>query len=150
MRNVVIPRAGGYEQLTFETRPEPSPAPEEVVVTTEAIGVNYADCVIRMGLYASAKEYVGWPITPGFEFAGTVPAAGRHLPSRSGWPAPRAAPALRLRRFGGGGARQKEPRRPTSAPRGEKPSTGWSRGRTEATGEARAAVGPGSDCVVSS
>ncbi|HEX8825975.1 MAG TPA: medium chain dehydrogenase/reductase family protein [Archangium sp.] len=76
MRKVVIPRAGGYEQLTFETRPEPSPAPEEVVVTTEAIGVNYADCVIRMGLYASAKEYVGWPITPGFEFAGTVTAVG--------------------------------------------------------------------------
>ncbi len=31
-----------------------------------AIGVNYADCVIRMGLYESARQYVGWPITPGF------------------------------------------------------------------------------------
>ncbi|WNG43063.1 zinc-binding dehydrogenase [Archangium minus] len=76
MRKVVIPRAGGYDRLTFETQPEPTPGPEEVVVTTEAIGVNYADCVIRMGLYASAKEYVGWPITPGFEFAGTVSAVG--------------------------------------------------------------------------
>jgi NADPH:quinone reductase-like Zn-dependent oxidoreductase len=47
-----------------------------VVVSTEAIGVNYADCVVRMGLYASAKRYVGWPITPGFEFAGTVHAVG--------------------------------------------------------------------------
>lgn len=76
MRKVVIPRAGGYDRLTFETQPDPTPAPEEVVVTTEAIGVNYADCVIRMGLYASAKEYVGWPITPGFELAGTVSAVG--------------------------------------------------------------------------
>ena len=76
MRKVVIPRAGGYDRLTLQTQPEPTPAPEEVVVTTEAIGVNYADCVIRMGLYASAKEYVGWPITPGFEFAGTVSAVG--------------------------------------------------------------------------
>lgn len=76
MRKVVIPRAGGYDRLKLETLPDPTPAPDEVVVTTEAIGVNYADCVIRMGLYASAKEYVGWPITPGFEFAGTVSAVG--------------------------------------------------------------------------
>ena len=41
-----------------------------------AIGVNYADCVVRMGLYASAREYVGWPITPGFELAGVVDALG--------------------------------------------------------------------------
>lgn len=45
-------------------------------MATQAIGVNYADCVIRMGLYASAKEYVGWPITPGFEFSGTVESVG--------------------------------------------------------------------------
>ncbi|MFL5347744.1 MAG: medium chain dehydrogenase/reductase family protein [Hyalangium sp.] len=54
----------------------PAPQAGEVVVATEAIGVNYADCIIRMGLYASAKEFVGWPITPGFEFAGTVAAVG--------------------------------------------------------------------------
>ncbi len=71
-RKVVIPKAGGYEQLHLEDLNQVSPGPGEVVVATEAIGVNYADCVIRMGLYASAKEYVGWPITPGFEFAGTV------------------------------------------------------------------------------
>ncbi len=76
MRKVVVPRAGGYDRLTLETGPEPTPGPQEVVVTTEAVGVNYADCVVRMGLYASAREYVGWPITPGFEFSGTVSAVG--------------------------------------------------------------------------
>jgi hypothetical protein len=25
-----------------------------------------------MGLYESAKKYVGWPITPGFEFSGKI------------------------------------------------------------------------------
>jgi hypothetical protein len=70
-RKVVIPRPGGYERLTFEPLVNPTPKAGEVVVATEAIGVNYADCVIRMGLYASAKEFVGWPITPGFEFADT-------------------------------------------------------------------------------
>ena len=36
------------------------------------MGINYADCCVRMGVYSSAKDYVGWPITPGFEVAGTV------------------------------------------------------------------------------
>jgi NADPH:quinone reductase-like Zn-dependent oxidoreductase len=75
-RKVVIHRPGGYERLTLEPLTIPTPKAGEVLVATEAIGVNYADCVIRMGLYASAKEFVGWPITPGFEFAGTVTAVG--------------------------------------------------------------------------
>lgn len=75
-RKVVIHRSGGYEKLQLEPMAVPVPKAGEVVVATEAIGVNYADCVIRMGLYASAKEFVGWPITPGFEFAGTVAAVG--------------------------------------------------------------------------
>jgi NADPH:quinone reductase-like Zn-dependent oxidoreductase len=96
MRKVVIPRAGGYDRLTLQTLADPTPAPNEVLVTTEAIGVNYADCVIRMGLYASAKEYVGWPITPGFEFAGTVTAVGSTVTDL----AP-GARVLGVTRFGG-------------------------------------------------
>lgn len=76
MRAVVVHRPGGYERLRVEARPSPRPAPGEVVVGARAIGVNYADCVVRMGLYASAKKYVGWPITPGFELAGDVLAVG--------------------------------------------------------------------------
>lgn len=77
MRKVVIHRPGSYERLVLESQPDPAPAEGEVCVATEAIGVNYADCTVRMGLYASAKEYVGWPITPGFEFTGTVVAKGK-------------------------------------------------------------------------
>ena len=76
MRKVVIHRAGGYERLQIEEAATPEPGPGELRVDVAAIGVNYADCVIRMGLYASAKEYVGWPITPGFEVAGVVSAIG--------------------------------------------------------------------------
>ena len=43
-----------------------------VVVKNEAFSVNYADCTIRWGLYESAKKFVGWPIVPGFDIAGTV------------------------------------------------------------------------------
>lgn len=56
----------------MESFPDPSPGNGQVVVETSAVGVNYADCVVRMGLYASAKKYIGWPITPGFEFSGVV------------------------------------------------------------------------------
>ncbi|MEZ4373962.1 MAG: zinc-binding dehydrogenase [Polyangiaceae bacterium] len=69
-RRVVIHRAGGYDQLCLERGPLPSPAAGERLLQSLAVGVNYADCVVRMGLYASARKYVGWPITPGFELVG--------------------------------------------------------------------------------
>ena len=49
------------------------------VVTTHASGVNYADVIIRWGLYKSAKETIGWPITPGFEFSETVSKVGENV-----------------------------------------------------------------------
>lgn len=75
-RKVVIHAAGGYDQLQLETVPTPEPRPGQVAIDVRAIGVNYADVVVRMGLYSSARVYVGWPITPGFEVAGTVRAVG--------------------------------------------------------------------------
>jgi NADPH:quinone reductase-like Zn-dependent oxidoreductase len=83
VKKIVVHRAGGYERLALESHPDPVPGPGEVLVATEAVGVNYADCVVRMGLYASAKKYVGWPITPGFEFAGTVAAVGAGVASET-------------------------------------------------------------------
>jgi synaptic vesicle membrane protein VAT-1 len=65
VRRVRIDRPGGYDALQVVQAPDPKPGPGQVLVDVEAAGVNFADCVVRMGLYASAKEYVGWPITPG-------------------------------------------------------------------------------------
>lgn len=76
MRKIVVHRAGSYEQLKIESCPTPAVPDDGVHIDVRAIGVNYADCIVRMGLYASAKEYVGWPITPGFEAAGTVKRVG--------------------------------------------------------------------------
>ncbi len=76
MRKIVIPKPGGYDRLVIEQHPDPQPGPGEVLLEVEAIGINYADCVTRMGLYDSAKEFVGYPITPGFEVAGRVKAVG--------------------------------------------------------------------------
>jgi NADPH:quinone reductase-like Zn-dependent oxidoreductase len=76
MQKVVIHRAGSYDQLKFEDHPRPSPRAGEVLIRIRAIGVNYADVLVRWGLYESAKKYVGWPITPGFEFSGEILSTG--------------------------------------------------------------------------
>jgi len=76
MQKVVIHSPGGYDRLRIEQHPDLAPGTGEVLVAVGAIGINYADCVTRMGLYASAKHYVGFPITPGFEVAGRVAAVG--------------------------------------------------------------------------
>ncbi len=75
-RYVTIKKPGAYDRLELATAPALEPGPGEVVIDVAAAGVNYADVIVRMGLYASAKELVGWPITPGFEVAGTVRAIG--------------------------------------------------------------------------
>jgi NADPH:quinone reductase-like Zn-dependent oxidoreductase len=76
MKRIVIHKPGGYLRLEIETCPDLHPASDEVLIDVAACGVNYADCVTRMGLYASARHYAGYPITPGFEVAGTVRACG--------------------------------------------------------------------------
>ena len=73
---VVIHQAGSYDRLKVEKTDLAAPKADEVQIEVRASGVNYADVVVRMGLYASAKELVGWPITPGFEVAGVVTAVG--------------------------------------------------------------------------
>lgn len=76
MRKVIIAKAGGYDRLKIEECPDPKPAKGEILIRTQASGVNFADCCVRMGVYSSAKEFIGWPITPGFEISGVVQEVG--------------------------------------------------------------------------
>lgn len=78
-RFVTIKKRGSYDRLELAEAPSLQPGAGDVVIDVKAIGVNYADCVVRMGLYASAKEFVGWPITPGFEVAGIVKELGEDV-----------------------------------------------------------------------
>lgn len=70
MKKIVIHSPGDYRVLKLEEHPDPVPKNGEILVDVKATGVNYADIIIRWGLYESAKKFVGWPITPGFEFSG--------------------------------------------------------------------------------
>lgn len=77
MQKIVINSPGDYRKLEIVEAADPSPGAGDVLIDVEAIGINFADCITRMGLYASAKQFVGYPITPGFEVAGTVAAVGK-------------------------------------------------------------------------
>ncbi len=76
---IEITQPGGYDALTLKQGPIPSPGPKDVVIAVQACGINYADGIIRMGLYASAKKLHGYPITPGFEVAGYIQAVGSEV-----------------------------------------------------------------------
>ena len=64
MKKIVIERPGGYHRLKIKEFPSPTPQNGEVLVEVTAAGVNFADVFVRLGLYKSGKELVGWPITP--------------------------------------------------------------------------------------
>jgi NADPH:quinone reductase-like Zn-dependent oxidoreductase len=96
MKKIVIERPGGYRRLTLREDQAPTPGENEVLVEVSAAGVNFADVVIRLGLYKSAKEFVGWPITPGFEFSGRVSACGPGVSDLAV-----GAPVFGVTRFGG-------------------------------------------------
>lgn len=76
MKKIVIHKPGDYRQLKIAEFPDPEPQSGEVLIKVDSIGINYADVLIRWGVYSSAKAYVGWPITPGFEVSGTVERIG--------------------------------------------------------------------------
>jgi NADPH:quinone reductase-like Zn-dependent oxidoreductase len=76
MKKIIIEKPGGYHRLKLKECAVPEPGEHEVLVDVSAAGVNFADVFVRLGLYKSGKEFVGWPITPGFEFSGKIAKCG--------------------------------------------------------------------------
>jgi NADPH2:quinone reductase len=74
MRAIRPKQPGGPEVLQLEELPTPAPGSKQLLVRTEAIGVNYIDIYTRSGQY-QAKP----PIMLGLEGAGVVEAAGSEV-----------------------------------------------------------------------
>jgi NADPH:quinone reductase-like Zn-dependent oxidoreductase len=69
MRAVVITRHGGPGVLQVQEQPDPELGPGEVRIQVAAAGINFADVMARMGLYADAPKT---PCVVGYEVAGTI------------------------------------------------------------------------------
>lgn len=71
MRAIVASRAGGPEVLVPADVDDPVPGPEDVLIETAAVGVNFIDTYQRSGVYR-----VPFPFTPGAEVSGIITAVG--------------------------------------------------------------------------
>jgi NADPH2:quinone reductase len=72
MRAVVVTSFGGPEVLEVRDEPDPVAGPDDLLVETEAIGVNYRDIYEREGRYGGEA-----PLITGVEGAGRVVAGPR-------------------------------------------------------------------------
>ena len=68
-----ITKSGGPDVFELREAPDPTPSLQQVLIGVEAIGVNFADILLRRGVYAGGPDL---PAVPGYEVAGTVLAAG--------------------------------------------------------------------------
>jgi NADPH:quinone reductase-like Zn-dependent oxidoreductase len=69
----VAPRFGPPEVLRLVELPDPSPGRGEALVRVRAIGLNFADCAARHGVYPNVPRP---PVVVGMEVAGEVAALG--------------------------------------------------------------------------
>jgi NADPH:quinone reductase len=74
-RVVRFARFGPPDVLEPATEPLPDLGPDDVVIAVRAIGVNFADTMVRRGEYRRDQQV---PFVPGVEVVGTVAWAGPH------------------------------------------------------------------------
>src|SRR5712691_5211369 len=73
MRAIRIHDFGGTEVLHLDEVSKPKPAPGEVRIKVEAVGVNRAEVMMRRGIYYPPSEL---PARIGLEAAGKIDALG--------------------------------------------------------------------------
>jgi synaptic vesicle membrane protein VAT-1 len=78
MRQIVTTSTGGIDVLKVEDRPDPQPAPGEVVIKVRAAGLNFADILSRQGLYPDSPPK---PCVMGYEISGVVDRLGEGVNS---------------------------------------------------------------------
>jgi len=73
VQQVIITRHGGPEVLHVRETAEPKLKSGDVLIDVQFSGINFADLLMRMGLYPSAPKP---PFTPGYEVSGVITKVG--------------------------------------------------------------------------
>ena len=73
VQQVIITRHGGPEVLHIREAAEPQLKSGDVLIDVQFSGINFADLLMRMGLYPSAPKP---PFTPGYEVSGVITKVG--------------------------------------------------------------------------
>ena len=73
MKAIVCEAFGPIKDLKLAEMPDPEPGSKEVVIESEAIGVNFPDGLLVQGLYQVKPPT---PFIPGMELVGKICAAG--------------------------------------------------------------------------
>jgi NADPH:quinone reductase-like Zn-dependent oxidoreductase len=93
MRAIVTTRNGDVDVMKVETRPDPVPTRNQVLIRVKASGLNFADILARQGLYPDGPPK---PCIMGYEVSGIVEAVGDEVdPTLVG------QPIIAMTRFGG-------------------------------------------------
>jgi NADPH:quinone reductase len=74
MKAVRVPRYGGVEVLEYIDMDQPRPQEGEVLLRVHAAGINYADVLMRFGMYPGGLKP---PFIAGMEVAGEIVEAGK-------------------------------------------------------------------------
>lgn len=77
MRQIEIKASGDSAMLRLLKTEVPSPQDGELQIQCKAVGINFADILIRKSLHPDSPEP---PMVPGFEVAGVVTATGADVP----------------------------------------------------------------------
>jgi NADPH:quinone reductase len=73
MKAIVVKEFGGPDVMKLEEVRDPTPAPGQLLIRVQAVGVNPVETYIRAGAYARKPNL---PYTPGSDVGGTVERAG--------------------------------------------------------------------------
>jgi NADPH:quinone reductase-like Zn-dependent oxidoreductase len=72
-RRVTLTKAGSPSTIAVQSMAMPNPSKGEIRIEVAFAGINFADLLMRLGLYKPRPAY---PFTPGYEMSGIVDAVG--------------------------------------------------------------------------
>tara|TARA_B100001123_G_scaffold199576_1_gene226829 strand:- start:123 stop:1142 length:1020 start_codon:yes stop_codon:yes gene_type:complete len=76
MRRIVISKLGPPEVLKIVNDEKLIPKDGEVVIRVNKAGINFADLMMRLGIYGETPKI---PFTPGYEISGTISSVGENV-----------------------------------------------------------------------